>query len=165
MPAAAEAAFTLDLEAPTDAGRVDALVAEAFGPGRFAKTAERLREGNEAVASLSFVARAGGGTIGTVRLWPVRIGDTPVVFLGPIAVEPAWRSEGVGAALVDACCAAAKAAGWRAVLLVGDEPYFGRFGFVRAPGVRMPGPVDQRRVLVLDFDAEAMPLAGLVAKG
>lgn len=165
MPAAAEAAFSLEFEAPADAARIEALVAQAFGPGRFAKTAERLREGNEAVASLSLVARAGVGVIGTVRLWPVRIGETPVVFLGPIAVDPAWRREGVGAALVEACCAQARAEGWRGVLLVGDEPYFGRFGFVRAPGVVMPGPVDQRRVLVLDFQADGPPLAGVVAKG
>ncbi|NEX93159.1 N-acetyltransferase [Caulobacter sp. 17J65-9] len=165
MPAAAPVAFSLVLETAADAARVDALVADAFGPGRFAKTAERLREGNAPVASLSFVAHADGEAIATVRLWPVRIGETPVVFLGPIAVERAWRSEGVGAALVEACCAAARAEGWRAVLLVGDEPYFGRFGFVRAPDVRLPGPVDQRRVLVLDFDAEAASLAGPVSKG
>lgn len=164
MPAAAEAAFHLALETAADVAQVEALVAEAFGPGRFAKTAERLREGNIAAASLSFVARAGARTVGTVRLWPVRIGETRVVFLGPIAVEPAWRSEGVGAALVEASCAAARAEGWRAVLLVGDEPYFGRFGFLRAPEVRMPGPVDQRRVLVLDFQADGEPLAGLVSK-
>lgn len=165
MPAAAPVAFSLVLETSADAARVDTLVADAFGPGRFAKTAERLREDNAPVAALSFVARSDGQAIATVRLWPVRIGEMPVAFLGPIAVERAWRSEGVGAALVEACCAAARVEGWRAVLLVGDEPYFGRFGFVRAPDVRLPGPVDQRRVLVLDFDAEAGPLAGPVSKG
>lgn len=165
MTAAAEAAFSLDLEAPGDEGRVESLVAEAFGPGRFAKTAERLREGATPVAGLCFVARSGDAVVGTVRLWPVTIGATPVVFLGPIAVDPAWRSEGVGAALVEASCSAARREGRRAVLLVGDEPYFGRFGFVRAPDVRMPGPADQRRVLVLDFQRDAAPLAGLVGKG
>jgi len=142
-------------ESPGDAFGVESVVAAAFGPGRFAKTAERLREGSEPLAG--FVAREGGRIVGSVRLWPIRIGTTPAAFLGPIAVEAAHRKGGVGADLVAACLAEAERLGLAAVLLVGDTPYFGRFGFERAPGVILPGPVDGRRVLlrVLSGDAPA----------
>lgn len=133
-------------EAPGDAFGIESVVAAAFGPGRFAKTAERLREGSEPIAG--FVAREGGRIVGSVRLWPICIGGAPAAFLGPIAVELEHRKGGVGAELVDACLKAAADLGLRAILLVGDSPYFGRFGFERAEGVALPGPVDPRRVLV-----------------
>jgi predicted N-acetyltransferase YhbS len=158
LPQAARVLATtlaIELETAADAPAVDALVDAAFGPGRFAKTAERLRERNAPARDLCFVAREAGRVVGTVRLWPVRIGDMPAVFLGPIAVEGRERGNGVGAQLVERACAAAAAAGRPAVLLVGDEPYFGRFGFQRARGVLLPGPVDPGRVLLL-------PLAGAV---
>jgi predicted N-acetyltransferase YhbS len=149
----------IDVEQPADAAAVDALVAQAFGPGRYAKTAERLREGSKPIAGLSFVAREDGAVRGTVRLWPVEAAGVRLAFLGPIAVELGHRSEGLGAALVERACAAAKAKGWAGVLLVGDEPYFGRFGFKRA-NIVLPGPVDPARVLLLDLDpAATAPLA------
>lgn len=129
-----------------DAFGVEAVVNAAFGPGRFAKTAERLREGSTPMAG--FVAREGGRIVGAVRLWPILIGETRAAFLGPIAVGEAHRKGGLGAQLVEACLAAADAAGLPAVLLVGDSPYFGRFGFERATDVTLPGPVDARRLLV-----------------
>ena len=132
-----------------DAAAVDALIDAAFGPGRYAKAAERLRENNRLLAELSFTAHAGGALVGAVRLWPIRIGERPVVFLGPIAVDPAWRSRGLGAALVRKACDAAKAAGWDLIFLVGDPPFFGPLGFEMVPQgkILMPGPVDPRRML------------------
>lgn len=129
---------------------VTALIDRVFGPGRFAKVSERLREGNRLLGDCSFVALRGGQPVGCVRLWPVTIGGAPVAFLGPLAVDPDERSAGLGQTLVEAACEAARAAGWKAVLLVGDAPYFARAGFSadHARGVAMPGPVDQRRVLL-----------------
>ena len=141
-PSDAAAAWRVEPEAAGDAAAVDALVLAAFGPGRFAKTAERLREPARPV--FGFVIRSEGRTIGSVRLWPIRVGESAALFLGPIAVEAESRREGMGAALVRACL---EAAGETGVLLVGDPPYFGRFGFRHAPGPRLPGPVDPRRVM------------------
>ncbi|MBX9460300.1 MAG: N-acetyltransferase [Brevundimonas sp.] len=145
----------IDVETADDADAVEALVLAAFGPGRFAKTAERLRERAPAVAGL--VAREGGVLLGSVRLWSITIGGRPALFLGPIAVAADNRRAGLGAELVRACLARAEAAEL-GVLLVGDAPYFGRFGFVVAPDVRLTGPVDPRRVL---WRGEGLP-AGLV---
>ena len=134
-------------EAPDDAPLILDLTDRAFGPGRYAKAAERLREGNAVLRELSISAWRGEALLGSVRMWPVRVGDGVSVFLGPIAVEADERKHGIGARLVEMACAAAQEAGWGSVFLVGDAPYFGRMGFVAAPGVVMPGPVDQRRVL------------------
>ena len=124
---------------------VDALVEAAFGPGRYAKTAERLREGSRPAAG--FVVESLGRVTGAVRLWPIQIGETPALFLGPIAVDAGRRGDGQGAALVQACLDHARANSASGVLLVGDFPYFQRFGFVAAPDAVLPGPVDRRRVL------------------
>ncbi|MDR6624563.1 N-acetyltransferase [Caulobacter segnis] len=141
----------LVLETPAMETAVTALIDRVFGPGRFAKSSERLREGNALLPDCSFVALRDGRPVGCCRMWPVTIGGEPVAFLGPLAVDPDERSAGLGQALVESACEAARAAGWRAVLLVGDGPYFGRIGFTNAhtAGVVMPGPVDQRRVLLL----------------
>ena len=150
-------------EQPQDAQAVDALVERAFGPGRYAKAAERLREGNRARADLSFTAWAGETLVGSVRLWPIRVGAAPVIFLGPIAVDPAFRSQGLGQTLVERACDAARAAGFRAVLLVGDAPWFDRAGFSAEPTrrIEMPGPVDPRRVLARELvDGGAADLEG-----
>jgi predicted N-acetyltransferase YhbS len=154
--------WSIDLESPFDARRVEALVDAAFGPGRFGKTAERLREGSR--PALSLVARHGRDVVGTVRLWPVRIGGEPALFLGPVAVDEAVRGEGVGAALVEAALERARAGGRTTVLLVGDMPYFGRFGFEVAREVELPGPVDRRRVLIARLDG-AEPPKGPVVRG
>lgn len=137
-----------------DHAAVDDLIMTAFGPGRFAKTAERLREGSTPAAA--FVAHDDGRVVGSVRLWPVRVGATPALFLGPIAVEAGRRSAGLGADLVQACVDHARTAGVGGVLLVGDHAYFERFGFVPAPEAVLPGPVDPRRVLWLTTGAEAV---------
>ena len=138
----------IEAETPADAEGVEALVMAAFGPGRFAKTAERLREGSKPTAG--FVARLNGRVIGAVRLWPVVVGRTPALFLGPIAVDAGRRSDGLGAEVVQACLDHARGRGGiGGVLQVGDRAYFERFGFVPAPEVVLPGPVDRGRVLWL----------------
>jgi predicted N-acetyltransferase YhbS len=148
-------------EQPCDDAAIEALLEHAFGPGRFAKVSERVREISEFRPELSFCAWDGERLVGSVRMWSVRIGGAPAVFLGPLAVEADQRKHGTGGLLVQRACAAAQAAGHPVVLLVGDEPYFARFGFSTAMtrDVRLPGPVDQRRVLARGADA---PLAGLV---
>jgi predicted N-acetyltransferase YhbS len=147
------AALTLDPEKPGDAPLVDALIDRAFGPGRFVKSSERVREIADFAPELSVCAWDGERLLGAARMWRVRIGERPVVFLGPLAVEQDERSAGVGGLLVERACQAAEAAGEAAVLLVGDVPYFGRFGFAAPPAkdVLLPGPVDQRRVLLRAF--------------
>jgi len=152
-------------ERPDDATLVTALVDRTFGPGRYAKAADRLRENNRLIPELSFTAWEEARLVGSVRLWPVSIGGEPVAFLGPIAVEAELRKHRIGQTLVERACEAAKTAGWRAVLLIGDAPYFGRVGFDAAPAraVRMPGPVDQRRVLLKALrEGGADGLAGAV---
>jgi predicted N-acetyltransferase YhbS len=154
-------------ERVADAPVVEGLIDRAFGPGRFAKSAERLREGASPLRRLSFVAWNGAEAVGCVRLWPVRIGDKAALLLGPIAVEAASRREGLGADLVRRAVAEAAAAGWDLIVLVGDEPFFGPLGFSAAPaaGVRMPGPADQRRVMVRALTPGAADdLHGLVTR-
>jgi predicted N-acetyltransferase YhbS len=148
-------------EAPQDAAAILDLTDRAFGPGRFAKAAERLREGNTVLRALSISAWRGEALLGSVRMWPVKVGDGEAVFLGPIAVEADERKHGIGQRLVELCCEAAAEAGWGCVFLVGDAPYFGRMGFMAAPDVRMPGPVDQRRVLWKALSAGAEAPAGM----
>jgi predicted N-acetyltransferase YhbS len=150
-------------EEPKDAAQIAALVERAFGPGRYAKAAERLREGNTARADLSFVAETDGRLLGSVRLWPVKVGGAAAIFLGPIAVDSDERGNGVGQELVERACEAARQAGCAAVLLVGDLPWFERMGFAVARGVMMPGPVDARRLLVKELQpGAAETLEGLV---
>ena len=153
-------------ETPADAVEVEALVDRAFGPGRFVKTAERLREGRAPLYDLSFVARDDGRLVGMVRLWSIRIGETPSLFLGPFAVDAAHRSQGLGGTLIERACRAAAQAGHAAVLLVGDRAYFEALGFEPVPPgrIRLPGPVDPRRVLVRALrPGAAAALAGDVA--
>ncbi len=149
-------------ERPQDAPLAEALVERAFGPGRLVKSSERVREIATFAPELSVCAFEAGALVGTVRMWRVRIGGQPVVFLGPLAVDLDQRNGGMGALLVTRACDAAKAAGEAWVVLVGDEPYFARFGFAAAPaaGARLPGPVDQRRVLALRLAPDAPEPAG-----
>jgi predicted N-acetyltransferase YhbS len=139
----------LKAERPEDLLLVEGLVERAFGPGRLVKTAERLRERNAPLHDLSLVAWASGEAVGCVRMWPIHVGETPAVLLGPFAVEDAWRSRGLGAELIRQACAAAQKAGHGVVLLVGDAPYFEKLGFEPVPpgSAVLPGPVDPRRIL------------------
>lgn len=142
----------IDVETAADAAGVEAVVSAAFGPGRYAKTAERLRETGKPAAG--FVLRDAGRVIGSVRLWPIVVGEVQALFLGPIAVSADSRKAGIGADLVAACIAHARTSGVGGILLVGDLAYFDRFGFKLAPDVVLPGPVDRRRVLWLGVGVE-----------
>jgi predicted N-acetyltransferase YhbS len=158
QPSAPAPALTLKPEQPQDAAAVEALLDHAFGPGRFVKVSERVRERAEFAPELSLCAWEDGKLLGVVRMWRVRVGDQPVVFLGPLAVDAGQRKAGLGGLLVVRALHAAEAAGEACVLLVGDAPYFGRFGFdaALAEDVRLPGPVDQRRVLAKAFKPVAL---------
>src|SRR5215467_9020338 len=136
--------LTILAETAADALAIDQLHERTFGPGRYARTAYRIREGGGHTLDLSFTARIGTLLVGSVRLTPIRIGETKALLLGPLTVEPAFRERGVGYALIERALAGAKAKGHRLVVLVGDEPYYGKSGFKRIPKGRatMPGPVD-----------------------
>jgi predicted N-acetyltransferase YhbS len=150
--------FAVAQERREDGVAVDAIVTAAFGPGRFARTAERLREGSAPVAG--FVGHEGGQVIGSVRLWPILVGDTGALFLGPIAVDAARRSAGLGRELVQACIDHARITGAAGILLVGDRAYFEPFGFTPAEDAILPGPVDRARVLWFSTGSE--PISGRV---
>jgi predicted N-acetyltransferase YhbS len=138
-------------EQPHDAAAVEALVAKVFGPGRFAKSAYRLREGVAPKHMLSFVAIEDGILRGSIRFWPIYVGALPALLLGPLAVQADQRDRGIGIGLMQRGIDEAKGLGHRAIILVGDEPYYARVGFARLPrnSVRFPGPVDQDRILGL----------------
>ncbi len=148
-------AWQIRSEGPQDAAAVEALNAAAFGPGRFAKSAYRLREGVAPVAELGFVAIENGVLRGSVRFWPIRVAGTEALLLGPLAVQSDQRGRGIGIALMQAGIEAAHNGPWPFILLVGDEPYYTRAGFARLPPgrVRFPGPVDQNRILGLSLKA------------
>jgi predicted N-acetyltransferase YhbS len=138
---------------PAVEAAIEKLDERAFGPGRFARTAYRLREGVPSDLSLSFVARVGTLLVGANRMTPILVGCSPALLLGPLTVEPAFRSQGVGEALMKRSLDAARAAGHSLVLLVGDEEYYARVGFRRVPRdkVNMPGPVDPDRLLYCEL--------------
>jgi predicted N-acetyltransferase YhbS len=145
--------LTILQETPADAAAIERLNERAFGPGRFAKTAYRLREQVTHNLDVSFTARTGTLLVGSVRLSPIRIGTAKALLLGPLTVEPAFRERGVGQALIERALKEAKAKGHKLVILVGDEPYYGKTGFKPVPPGRasMPGPVDPARLLVAEL--------------
>lgn len=147
-------------ETAAHGAEIEALLNRAFGPGRFAKVSERVREFADFAPDLSFCAVEAGKVVGVVRMWRVAAGEQPIVFLGPLAVEESERRAGLGAMLVERACEATAAAGEAAVVLVGDLPYFQRVGFAIAPDVGLPGPVDPKRVLSRTFQDVA--LSGMV---
>src|SRR5438477_7123539 len=124
-----EPSTTIALETPNDAQAIDRLHERTFGPGRFALTAYRLREHVDHRLDLSFTARIGTLLVGSVRQLPICIGDAPALMLGPLTVEPPFRGHGIGRALLGRALTEAKAKDIRLVVLVGDEPYYGRVGF------------------------------------
>ncbi|MFG1296444.1 MULTISPECIES: GNAT family N-acetyltransferase [Xanthobacter] len=157
-----ELPLTIALETQHDDVAVDRLHERTFGPGRYARTAFRIREQTSHERALSFTARVGTMLVGSVRLTRVRIGATPALLLGPLSVEPPFQSVGIGARLMDVALEAAKAAGHRLVILVGDEPYYAKFGFKRVPTgrVTLPGPVDPARLLVAELEDGAFEGVG-----
>jgi predicted N-acetyltransferase YhbS len=149
--------LTILAETADDAVPIDRLHERTFGPGRYARTAYRIREGRGHILDLSFTARIGTLLVGSVRLTPVQIGETPALLLGPLTVEPPFRERGIGQALIERAAAEARDKGHRLIVLVGDEPYYAKAGFKRIPKgrARMPGPVDPARLLVAELAAGA----------
>lgn len=159
--------ITISHELPTDIAAREALLDRAFGPRRRRKTAERLRQHRLPAEGLAFSAHdADGDLIASVRLWNVEAGSAgDALLLGPIAVDARLRDRGIGAALMTHAIAEAKALGHRAIVLIGDEPYYRRFGFTRdmVSDLRMPGPIDRDRFLGLELAPGALAEAkGLV---
>jgi predicted N-acetyltransferase YhbS len=157
--------LTILPETADDALAIERLHERTFGPGRYARTAFRIREQIEHRPELSFTARIGTLLVGSARLSPIRSGDSPALLLGPLTVGPPFRNHGIGQALIEHALAAAKAAGHKLVVLVGDVPYYGRFGFKPIPKRQavMPGPVDPARLLVAEltdgaFDGVSGPI-------
>jgi predicted N-acetyltransferase YhbS len=148
-----ELALSILPETADDAAAIERLHERTFGPGRFTRTAYRLRERRGHARELSFTARVGTLLVGSVQLTPVRIGGAKALLLGPLTVEPPFRGRGVGKVLIERALAEAKSKGHKLVMLVGDEPYYGKHGFKKiAKGqVRLPGPVDAERVLVAEL--------------
>lgn len=156
-------AYEIILDAPEHSDAVEALYDDVFGPGRFAKTAERLREGNTKIAEASLVAIDSEGLTGVVRVWPVKVGEKDrAAFLGPIAVAERRRGNGVAFKLMERAIGVCREQGYPAVILVGDFDYYERFGFKPAgPGrFQLPGPVDQKRILIRDLADRAASLKG-----
>ena len=146
-------------EAPPDAPAREALLDACFGDARFEKTCERLREGRLPAENLSLVINADGAIAGTVRLWHVTAGpDRPALLLGPIAIDPSLQGLGLGAKLMRVALNRAAMLGHRAVLLVGDAPYYARFGFSAeiTDGLWLPGPYERERFLGLELRPGAL---------
>jgi predicted N-acetyltransferase YhbS len=169
-PVNAIPAYEILPDTPAHADAVEALNDEVFGPGRIAKTAERLREGNVKIADASFVAVDAEGLTGVVRVWPVTVGDVSgegggrAAFLGPIAVAERRRGNGVAFKLMERAIGVCREQGYAAVILVGDQDYYDRFGFSQAGEGRfaLPGPVDQNRILIRDLSPDAAKLKGML---
>src|SRR5262245_19686126 len=145
--------ITILPETADDALAIERLHERTFGPGRYARTAYRIREQIAHRLDLSFTARIGTLLVGSVRLTSIRIGDVPALLLGPLTIEPPFRERGIGRALIDRAIQEGRAQGHRLIVLVGDEPYYARSGFKRIPKgrVTMSGPVDPARLLVAEL--------------
>jgi predicted N-acetyltransferase YhbS len=138
----------LGQERAEDWWEMEALYDLCFAPGREALSSYRLRDGVEPVPELCLWLRDRTGTmVGAIRHWPVRVGGAPALLLGPVAVHPTRQSEGLAGILIRDSLARAAALGWTRVMLVGDAPYYARFGFFRLDGVLMPPPTNPDRVL------------------
>ena len=154
--------FTVRLQTAADQLAVDRLNARAFGPGRYARSAYRLREGIAAEPTLSFVACVGPLIVGSNIMTQIRCGDVPALLLGPLTVEPTFQKGGIGEALIHRSLDAARQAGHTLVLLVGDLPYYERCGFKLVPNGRLTfcGPVDPARLLYVELTEGALASAG-----
>ena len=142
------------LERPSDAAAIEALQHAAFGPGAYARAAFRVREQAPHDPALSFLTELDGALIGSVRMTPIRVGDERSgLLLGPLVVEPVYKGQGYGKALMRHVMEEARKAGWPFVILVGDQPYYWPFGFRPLPPRQgaMPGPVDPARFLVAEL--------------
>lgn len=160
------APFAIRSEQASDVVAREALLDACFGENRHTRTCQRLRDGRIPAEGLAFSAVNQGRLVGTLRLWHVSAGGCPALMLGPLAVEASSRKLGVGTALMDHALAAAKARGHRAVILLGDAPYYARFGFSaeRTGELSLPGPFERERLLAVEFVEGALDGAwGMIA--
>src|SRR5213080_2921373 len=157
-PISAAAPFAIRSERASDVVAREALLDASFGVNRQMRTCQRLRDGHSPAEGLALSALSQGRLVGTVRLWHVSAGGVPALVLGPLAVDPSCRKLGIGRALVQRALAAAKARGHGAVLLLGDAPYYGRFGFsaLKTGELRLPGPFESDRLLALELREGAL---------
>ncbi|MEM8790113.1 MAG: N-acetyltransferase [Pseudomonadota bacterium] len=161
--------FRLSREKPEDAYEVEMLLDLTFAPGRLALSSYSLRDGVAPIAELCTVVRDEYDVlVGCIRFWPVRIGErrAPALLLGPIAIHPTRQGEGLGQLLIGNGLSDAATLGWRLVLLVGDEPYYGKFGFTPAGphGLTFPPPVNQARFLLYELiEGAAAEVSGTVS--
>ncbi len=158
--------YRLEEETEADWWEVEALYDLCFAPGRTALSSYRLRDGVPTVAALCLTLRDDDGTLAAViRYWPVEVAGQDALLLGPVAVHPTRQGEGLGALLINESLAEARRLGWERVMLVGDAPYYSRFGFHKLAGVTMPPPTNPDRVLGLALKKGAWKgLSGPVAK-
>ena len=163
------APFAIRAEKASDVVAREALLDACFGENRHLRTCQRLRDGRAPAEGLAFSAMAEGRLVGTLRLWHVSAGGIPALMLGPLAVEASSRKFGAGTALMDHALAAATARGHRAVILLGDAPYYARFGFSgeKMAELSLPGPFERDRLLGLALQEGALDGAGgvIVATG
>ena len=152
------APFAIRTERAADVLAREALLDASFGKNRHGRTCQRLREGRAPAEGLAFVAVRQGRVVGTVRLWHVTAGGVPALVLGPLAVDSGCRNLGIGAALIRHALAAAKARGHGAVILLGDAPYYARFGFTaeKTAELSLPGPFERERLLGLELRERAL---------
>jgi predicted N-acetyltransferase YhbS len=152
------APFAIRAERASDVVAREALLDACFGANRHLRTCQRLRDGRAPAEGLALSAVREGRLVGTVRLWHVSAGDVPALVLGPLAVDDSCRQLGVGAALMDQALAAARALGHGAVILLGDEPYYARFGFspLKTGELALPGPFERARLLALELRGNAL---------
>jgi len=152
------APFAIRSERAVDVAMREALLDACFGENRHDRTCQRLRDGRAPAAGLALSAMREGKLVGTVRLWHVSAGGRPALVLGPLAVDPACRELGIGAALMQQALAAARARGHHAVILLGDAPYYARFGFSaeKTGALVLPGPFERDRLLALEFTDGAL---------
>jgi predicted N-acetyltransferase YhbS len=152
------APFAIRAERASDVVAREALLDACFGDNRHTRSCQRLRDGRAPAEGLALSALVRGRLVGTVRLWHVSAGGIPALMLGPLAVEASSRKFGAGAALMDHALAAAKARGHRAVILLGDAPYYARFGFsgAKTGELALPGPFERDRLLGLELSEGAL---------
>lgn len=150
--------FAIRAERGSDIAAREALLDVCFGASRQARTCQRLRDGRLPAEGLAFSVVHQGRLVGTIRLWHVDAGGQAALMLGPLAVDPSCRALGIGAALMDHAIAAAKARGHGAVILLGDAPYYARFGFSagKMPRLSLPGPFERDRLLGLELRSGAL---------
>lgn len=160
--------FQVRPERAEDIEALRQLAARSFGPGRFARAAHRVREQAGPVKELSLTAWSGGELAGSIRFTALSVGARPgALLLGPLMVDPKWAGKGCGRALIASGLELAREAGYALVLLVGDLPYYERYGFTRVPAgnIAMPGPVDPERLLAVELEQGALQRFGGLVRG